>query len=172
VAFHASGQVDMRWQACSVQSHVILTGWSPGSGVRDPGSINILTAMPIITSPDLSALALAAAPRPVVGNQVVLTTSNVPAGTAIGAIIFSFTQHNPGIDLTSLGMPGCQQYVGLDSSVVFVPSGGTGTLPINVPNNPTLSGLHVYAQSATFSAGLNALGVISSNGLDLLLGTQ
>jgi hypothetical protein len=69
-------------------------------------------------------------------------------------------------------MAGCRQFVGLDSSVVFFPSNGSGTRSMTIPNNPAYSGLHVYSQSAAFSAGVNPLGVLASNGLNLLIGVQ
>ena len=48
----------------------------------------------------------------------------------------------------------------------------TASVPLNVPNNPALAGVRVQCQSATFSSGLNALGVIASNGLTLVLDLQ
>lgn len=170
VAFFATGIVEMRWQTCSVTSHQVLTGWSPGANNRNPGSIDISAATSITTAPDQFGLLLAASGRPIVNTSINLVTSNVPASSGLGANILSFTQHNPGLDLSGIGMPGCRQYVGLDSTNVFLPSGGTGSVALNVPNNPALSGLHVFSQSAAFVTGANALGVQSSNGLALTIG--
>lgn len=170
VAFFNTGVVEYRWQGCAVTSHVTLTGWSPGGNARNPGSIDITASLPLLTQPDLTALALNAAPRPVLGNTVVLTSTNVPAGSTLGATILSFTQHNPGIDLTGLGMPGCLQFVGLDATSVFLPVGGSGSTSFFLPNNPLFLAAHLYAQSAAFSPGANALGVVSSNGVDLFTG--
>ena len=72
---------------------------------------------------------------------------------------------------SALGMPGCLQHVGLDTATAFLPSGASGTVGFLVPNNPVLSGLHVFCQSATFSPGVNLLGVLASNGVDLGVGT-
>jgi hypothetical protein len=118
---------------------------------------------------DLSALASSTSARPVIGTTINLVTSNIPAGTPVGAEIFSNTQHNPGIDLTSIGMPGCRQYVGLDFTSIFAVSGATASMPLSVPNNAALAGVRVQTQSATFTPGLNPLGVLSSNGLTLVL---
>ena len=170
LAFHGSGAVEMRWQSCAVANHSALVGWSPGGGARDPGSIAISTSLPIITQPDLTALALTSATRPVTGTSVTLLTANVPAGTSIGAAVFSLVQQNPGNSLAPLGMPGCFQYVGLDFANLFVPAGGTGSFPFSVPNNAGLAGFHFYCQSATFSNGVNALGVLASNGVDFMIG--
>jgi hypothetical protein len=54
--------------------------------------------------------------------------------------------------------------------VLFVVGGPSATVVFNIPNNPAFVGIHVFAQSATFSAGFNALGVIASNGMDLGVG--
>jgi hypothetical protein len=172
LGFHGSGIIDVRWQSCTVTSHTTLVGWSPGGGARDPGSIGISTSLPIITQPDLFPLSLDATARPVTGTSVTVTTSRIPAGTPLGAAVFSLTQFNPGTSLASLGMPSCFQYVGLDFANVFVPAAGTGTFMFSVPNNAGLTGLRFFCQSATFSTGVNALGVLASNGLDFLVGTR
>jgi hypothetical protein len=171
VAFFSTGEVEMRWQTCAVTAHVTLAGWSPGNGARTPSSTDLSAGVPFTTAPDQLALRLAAAPRPVVGNTVVLTTSNVPAAATLGVMIYSFGAIPGGLDLGYLGMPGCKQHVGLDSTQFFFPAGGTGSLNFNVPNNPFFSGLHVYGQSAVLVSGVNARGILSSNGLDLLVGT-
>ena len=156
----------------TVANHTTLVGWSPGGGARDPGSIVISSSLPIVTQPDLFPLSLDAAARPVTGTSVTVTTSQIPAGTPLGAAVFSLTRHNPGVSLAPLGMPNCFQYVGLDFANAFVPSGATGTFAFAVPNNAGLAGLRFFCQSATFSAGVNPLGVLASNGLDFLVGTR
>jgi len=171
IAFFASGVVEYRYQACVVTSHVTLTGWSPGANNRDPGSVDLSASMPIITQPDLYPLGLSAAPRPVLGNTVVLTTTNIPAGSPLGALLMGIGQINPGIDLTGIGMPGCRQYLSIDASQVFFPAGTTAATNFGVPNNAAFVSVHVFAQSAVFAPGLNPLGVISSNGVDLRIGT-
>jgi hypothetical protein len=105
----------------------------------------------------------------VLGHTINLVTANIPAGTPVGAEIFSNVQHNPGIDLASIGMPGCRQYVGLDFTSIFTVSGSSASMPLSVPNNAALAGVRVQTQSATFTPGLNPLGVLSSNGLTLVL---
>jgi hypothetical protein len=168
----SSGNVHMIWQTMSTLGNGFLTGFKPAGTVADPGNRDISATLPgtFSTGPDQFPLALAASARPIVNTSINLVTSNVPASSSLGATILSFTQHNPGLDLGSIGMPGCRQYVGLDASNVFIPSGGTGTIALGVPNNPALSGLHVFSQSAAFVVGANALGVQSSNGLALTIG--
>lgn len=170
VAFFASGAVEFRYQTCSALTHVVLTGWSPGGGARNPGSRDISATLPFATATDTFPLSLAGSPRPVIGNTVILTSTNIPLTSAVGATILSFTKHDPGIDLSGIGMPGCRRFVNLDSSQLFIPAGGTGSTSFFIPNNPVYVGAHVYAQSAAFAPGVNPLGVLSSNGWDLLVG--
>jgi hypothetical protein len=39
-----------------------------------------------------------------------------------------------------------------------------------VPNNPIIIGLHVFAQGVALVPGVNAAGILSSNGVDLMVG--
>ena len=48
----------------------------------------------------------------------------------------------------------------------------TSSVPLSIPNLPVLNGLHVYAQSLTFTPGFNAFGALTSNGVDLGIGNQ
>jgi hypothetical protein len=175
-AFFATGFVEYRYQSTSGQASTsvdVMVGWSPGVASRNPGSRDISATMPFQTdATDSLPLALASSARPVLGTTINLLTSQIPVGTPAGALIFSFAQHNPGLDLASLGMPGCLQYVGLDVTVVFVGSGTTNSRPVAIPSSPIHAGSHVYCQSATFSPGVNALGVLASNGLNLKLDIQ
>src|SRR5262249_26887843 len=59
---------------------------------------------------NFAPLTLSASARPVQGTVIQMVTTNIPATALVGANLMSFTQHDPGIDLTSLGMPGCFRY--------------------------------------------------------------
>jgi len=172
VAFFANGNVEYRFGACAVTAHTTLTGWSPASGAADPGSVDLSASLPIITSPDRHALRLGAGSRPIVGTNVTLTASRVPAGSPLGAFVGGLAQHVPGLPLASIGMPGCFQHISLDATRVFVPTGTTGSMVFAVPNVPALSGTHLYLQAAAFAASQNPLGVVSSNGERVLTGMQ
>ena len=84
-------------------------------------------------------------------------------------VTLGFQRFSPGVSLAPFGAPGCFQNAGILSSVVFLPSGTSGTVPVGIPLNQALAGLHVYGQSLTLTPGLNNLGLITSNGLDLVL---
>jgi len=171
VAFFATGHVEYRYQQCAILNHTTLTGWSPGNHAADPGSIDLSASLPLVTLPDLHALRMSTNARPIVGTTVTLTANHVPVTSPLGAFLGSIVRHHPGIDLTGLGMPGCRQYVSFDATRVFVPAGTMGTMPFGVPNAASLLGTHVFFQAAAFAIGFNPLGIISSNGLDLRIGT-
>lgn len=77
----------------------------------------------------------------------------------------------PGVDLTGLGMPGCRLFAGLDSITQFATPFLSASVPLALPNTPSLAGAEVISQSATLTPNLNAFGFAVSNGLLLLLGT-
>ena len=79
---------------------------------------------------------------------------------------------NLGSALAAFGMAGCRQYVSLDATVVFVPVAGSGSFSFPVPNNPGLSGVDIFLQSLVLASGLNTLGAITSNGVELEIGIQ
>jgi len=75
-------------------------------------------------------------------------------------------------DLAGFGMPGCVLNVGLPVTSFFSFSGGapTSSLAIAAPNLPSFINVNVRAQSAPLTPGLNAAGIVTSNGLCINLG--
>ncbi len=158
-----------------------LIGFSPGGASLDPGSINLATALPLTTRPDLLPLALGASPAPLStltqGTLVTYTTSNIPeavpgSGIYIGANILSLAGvPAPGVELSFLGAPGCFAHVlqiGTIQAMVGPTSTGTVTLaiPAGVP-----AGTQIFSQSVALVApfslpgNLNAYGMTTSNGV-------
>ena len=117
-------------------------------------------------------LTLSASARPVQGTTFDLVTANIPAAAVLSANLLSFTSHNPGIELTSVGMPGCFEYVGLDGTFLLVGSGTQRRAVGPVPSTPGWLGVQLCSQSASLVPGINALGAISSNGTLLQIGSQ
>ncbi|MGE3172168.1 MAG: hypothetical protein AB7O97_06030 [Planctomycetota bacterium] len=172
VALHASGQVDLLYRGCSNVAHPVLVGWSPGRGARDPGGDDLSTRVPstFVTGPDVDPLTLEGIGRPVMGTTMLLRTSGFPG--PIGALlVIGTTQFAQGVDLVGIGMSGCRQYTDL-AMVVGVPgTGTTATLPLAVPSAPVFLGLAVFAQSLALGPGLNPLGLVTSNGVALTVGS-
>jgi len=173
----SSGAFEMRYQDCQgwpgSATSGVLAGFSEGNGANNPGPVDFSTFFSTAianTGARLAPLSLAASARPVLGTTPSLQVGNIGANTFLGAMILSFTQNNPGIDLAPFGAGGCFQYVGFDITNAFFPTGGTASLPLAVPNQPNLNGVQFYAQSFAFTPGYNLLGAVTSNGLGLRIG--
>jgi len=169
-AIFSSGAIEYRWQACSNVTHQMLVGYSLGTSGRDPGSRDLATAMPFVTMPDAVPLALATSARPITGTTLQWRTTNVPTAGTLGILCLGFSSRVPPVDLGLLGAPGCFQHIGVGATTGFLPTGGLGTVPIGIPAGPALVNLRVYGQSLVLVPGLNTLGAITSNGVDLLIG--
>ncbi len=107
---------------------------------------------------------------PIIGSTLLLTVSNIPAGSRGGVELIGLVL-NPGIDLGSLGMPGCFLLTNQQlASVSFSPTRSTAAVSLPLPNDPALAGVVLAAQAATITPGINQLGVVTSNGVSLRLG--
>ena len=173
--FFPNGNVNILYQAVAAAGNDYLTGWSRGGGATDPGSVNISAGfgagLTLCSAPTLN-VALAASARPILGTTFQFNTTNIPAGSLLGLQILSQTQYTPGLDLTFLGMPGCTLYVGLDVLTQFATPGASASVPYTLPSTSSLSGVLLLSQSATLSPGLNPFGFVTSNALQMVLGTN
>jgi hypothetical protein len=145
-----------------------LVGYSPGGGARDPGPTDISAlAGPLVLGDDRPELSLNPTARPVLGQTAATRTEDIPAGAVAGFHAYSVGAiPSPGLDLSGFGMPGCFLYGSNDIAVPFGVAQPTAQHSLAVPNNPSLAGQHLYTQSIVLVPGINALGVITSNGVD------
>ncbi|MCA8967383.1 MAG: hypothetical protein KDC48_21055, partial [Planctomycetes bacterium] len=176
----ATGNVDFVFQSMDTVS---ISGWAGGEGWvvgYSPGgpsssstpAVDLSTAAPatfLVPHAELLALRHDATARPVIGTNIALETTNVPANCALGATLFGLTEINPGLDLTGLGMPGCFQFVTIDASQIWFPVQGVGSTPFSLPNNPAFAGVELKTQGVALVPGANTLGAQSSNGMKLTL---
>lgn len=87
----------------------------------DPGSIDLASDLPLTTSADSYAMSLTASPDPIstptTSTTVTYSIDDIPdamgsSGQYFGITILSTTPNVPGgLDLTSMGMPGCFYYL-------------------------------------------------------------
>ncbi len=148
-----------------------LVGYSPIGANVDAGSQNLATTMPFVTAPvDVLPLALSAGPNPALGATMVFTTSNIPATSPLAANLISLFQLNPGVDLGPLGAPGCLDLVNASAAATVLLVPPATTYSIVIPNDASFVGLPINAQAAAFVPGINALGVITSNGVGTVVG--
>ncbi len=125
-------------------------------------------------SPALS-LVPDAALRPVLGSSAAAAVTG--SAYPLTAMALGFSNQFYGafplpVTLASVGMPGCalyqsSEYMGLPVNGV---PGSNQVFAIAIPNSSFFLGVHVYLQAYALAPGQNQLGVISSNGVDWLLG--
>ncbi|GAB4146988.1 MAG: hypothetical protein Fur0037_15130 [Planctomycetota bacterium] len=178
IAFFTNGSVEFRWQAMSLTYGGVaptLVGWTPGNNALDPGNRDLLSQGVIqafsTQNTDNPPLALAVSARPLVGTSFSWDTSDIPTGTVLGALLVGFQRFVPGINLSMVGAPDCFQNVNYSVTSIFVATGPTQSTIWAIPNNAGLNGISLNGQSATFSAGFNPLGIITSNGVHLVIGS-
>ncbi|HEX5053086.1 MAG TPA: hypothetical protein VFZ65_15030 [Planctomycetota bacterium] len=158
-----------------------LVGWSPGGPSPDPGPSNLPALFaggtPLsLPGTEVFPLALVASAKPIIGTTIDLTTSNPSTNPGVGINFVSVGQFPaPGINLGVIGAAGCAAFVDISAGVGNVISNlGMGFPPMSVtfplPNNPIYAGLSIYSQSVWLDPAANAFGIITSNGLSLLLG--
>ncbi|MFK7742430.1 MAG: hypothetical protein AB8H80_19100 [Planctomycetota bacterium] len=176
IAINASGDIEIRWDAMAVAGgggNPAVVGYVTGGGAFDPGSIDFSVEAPFSTQGnDSNPLVLGATVNPVLGNTVDLTVSDQTPNPGLG-ITFVTTVQLPGVDLGIIGAPGCLAHVDINAGAGFaidsIPLNGL-TVNFAIPNNPAISGLSFFCQSAWLDAAANAFGVKTSNGLRLQTG--
>lgn len=185
-----TGACTIVWDAMqSTQGFATVVGYAPGIS-NDPGSINLATALPVVTSPDYNgqALELSASPAPVftIGGPsvpVTWTVNNIPDAVppfniGVGFMIFSVAPFpGGGLDMGFVGMPGCE--LNILSFDVTLPLNGTvpsDSLTFAVPQ-PLSPGLSFYAQVLSLFPpnslpnGQNSFGGLLSNGVQSYFNT-
>ena len=188
-----AGRVVTVWQSMTaVGTNDLLVGYAPGGTSLNPGSIDLATALPVVTFPDvvLNPLTLTATGRPVItgggtgpSEVITLTATNVPeivpgSGIGAGLLIFSLNQLAGGIDLgpagIDIGMGGCNLYVlSLDVTFSFAGVAGSQVLFSAAIPQPLAPGLEFYAQALaliqpnSLPNGQNPFGGEMSNGVRL-----
>lgn len=152
--------------------HVVLFGGMDASGgaLGDTWHYGQLAATHSIGAgcgvPPLT-LAPTGGSLPVLG-QTFAATITAPAG----ALPFvSLGMNQVAVDLAFAGMPNCMLYHDLTVlGLGCTPSGSEWTTSVALPNQPAFVGVEIYAQGYALAIGANPLGLITSNGLGLLLG--
>ena len=100
---------------------------------------------------------------------------NLPQWTLIGLQFGLSNQVWSGgslpFNLTAQGMPGCFLYQDMLSG--WLQNNGVApnvVFPLPIPSQPSVLGLHLFAQGFVLSPGINPIGVVSTAGLDILIG--
>ncbi|HEX6813655.1 MAG TPA: hypothetical protein VF384_18695 [Planctomycetota bacterium] len=173
IQFFPNGTVHVLWQTIASGTFPVLTGWSPGGGHSDPGSRNLSATLssPLnLCATPFDGLTLDASSVPTLGTTLQWQIGRVPAGTPWGVLMRSLTQAVPAVDLTAIGMPGCQAHVIDPVATAFLAPGANLQIPESIPNSVSLVGVTLVGQVATYSPPLTPLGLVASNAIVLGLG--
>ena len=169
IQVRSDGTISILWHSVTMTSHPVLVGFSRGHGVADPGSSNLSAALPLQTGIGTQPLLLASSAMPILGTSLPLQLRAQPVGAIAAALVLGFRKVS--LPLDALGMPGCLQAVSSDATLLFAATPAVTQLPLALPNNLSLLGYSLHAQGAELAPGVNALGVATSNGVTLRLGT-
>ena len=165
-----SGRVDCVYQTVSCPTTQLLTGFCSGYGAALPAPRDLSASMPFASGDGSEPAYLDLDQEPILGTTVNLVTRGIGAGTTINFTVLGFAPFTPGIPLDILGMPGCQQLVAPSVSYLSFVLGGTASVSLAIPNVTAYLGAQLFAQSAPFTAGGNAAGIVTSNGLAMMIG--
>lgn len=173
VAIANTGVIEYRFGAIAgAPTTEVLTGFSPANGAIDPGTRDLSAMASFATSaPEMPPLTLSANP-PRIGRSVTHTISNIPSTALLSARMMGIVPR-PGLDLGSLGAPGCALWIDNQSAASTLMLGGpTATATVQIPNELSLLGVTVIAQGLSLVPGVNALGIETTNQNVLFLGNS
>jgi V8-like Glu-specific endopeptidase len=172
LVLYPSGAVEFRYRTIGSTTAVSLVGRSRGVS-NVPPNTDISAAMPFPITVDAQGLAFTAVNRPILGTTQTINLTNAPSpATSIGLVAIGFTQL-PGTDLVIIGAPGCLLYNPATVLQTLFPVTATTPWNLAIPNTPSLSNTHLFVQGAVLmpAGSVNPFGLLTSNGVDLLLGT-
>ncbi|MBK8976368.1 MAG: hypothetical protein IPM29_10600 [Planctomycetes bacterium] len=172
IKFWADGRIELNYQTVGVVQtyHNVLSGFSIGGQIPDPGEVDFSTAPVTSTRGGVPLRHTTNAPL-MLGTTATLSVISIPSSAAISAVLFGIA--NPNLNLTPLGAPNCFVLTTGDIAVpVVIGTPGIGTLSLPIPSGSIYAGVTLYTQGVAAGnlGGINALDVISSNGLRHVLG--
>lgn len=172
LVLHADGGVEYRYGVVNGQFGTCLVGFTSG-GTPFVGGTDISAAMPFSVGTPLSPLTWNPVGRPVLGTTQQLTLGNpYDPSNSLGIAVLGYTQIASGLDLGSIGAPGCRLYASADVLELFLMSNGVFTWSLPIPSSTALEGISVFTQGALLTNSVNALGLLTANGVELVLGSN
>lgn len=170
-----SGNVEYRYQGIGMNAAPapILVGWTPGNGVSIPDNTDLTSVGGFVTGDGSDRTTLALSARPITGTTINAVTSNIHTGSVLGLVMLGFGNLANGASLAPLGAPGCSQYIAtVGTSLLFLtPTTAPASVSLPIPNNAALVGMTLGGQSLLLTPGVNGLGVLTSNGLCIGVGS-
>ncbi|MFM1873966.1 MAG: hypothetical protein RL398_3388 [Planctomycetota bacterium] len=167
----SNGNVTSVWSNVTSSGNAWLVGYAGAAPNNDLGSMDLSAALPggFVVGQNLDGLSLSGT-LPQLGSTMTLTTIGYPAGVAVAFQVISLVDHDPGIDMTPAGMPGCFRFTDTEAVVVRFVAGGQTAYAMTLPSSTAYMGLPLNSQTWGISPGANTLGMINSNGLRMVVG--
>lgn len=173
ISLNAGGGYEVKYGVISALDG--LSGYSRGNGLGGiPAPTDLTNFTPFALGTGAPNLSLAGVSRPVIGQNAVTETRDIPASAISGFHMYGTTAIPlPGIDLSVVYMPGCRLYVSGDVTTGFAAAGAsTAQHTLAIPNSASLAGAHLYSQSIVVAPGTNPLGIVTSNAVDFFINVQ
>lgn len=172
LTLYDSGQAEI----CYGQLHLdgldsdAVVGFTPGTGATLAPQLDLDTAMPFESGDGSIPPIIGMDARPMLGTTPNILVTNLTPGTGAVVLALGFVAIPTGLDLASVGAPGCSAYLNLLASNFALVNNSQAAFPVGIPASNVFQGVTVFAQGAPLTAGLNALGILTSNGLCIRLG--
>jgi len=175
LTLHANGNVDIAYGNLAnrgvAAANDAIYGFTDGDGARLPPAVDISAAMPLTTGDGEIPPVLGMDARPVIGTTPNIVTTNVKPGTLVQILAAGDQLAPVPVDLAIIGMPGCllptNPFVFLTNTIT---PQNTFEQPFAIPNVPSLQNQQLVFQAAPLTPGLNALGLLLSNGICTRIG--
>lgn len=153
--------------------NVAIVGYSAGGGEPVGPQLDWSAILAYVSGTGDVALRIDADNRPITGTTINVTVSQLPFSAVIAAVVYGFTKIDPGFPLDGIGMTGCNGHTTPDLLIAGLVAGPTFSTPLSIPANPALTGFHLLAQGLVLGTAVpNAFGGVTSNGLELIVGTN
>lgn len=165
----ANGDIVLHYAAGNTATDA-LVGYSPGNGVNDPGPIDFTGAVPFSSGAGGRPVEhdLAAGSTPRLGATLTLELTSLPSGALAAFTNFGFVPQS--VDLAPIGMPSCTLLTSIDAVLPMPLGGGRANNTFRIPNDQSLMNGRMYTQGIVVAPGINAVGIVMSNALELTIG--
>lgn len=112
------------------------------------------------------ALSIRGAARPRLGDTASAVSTSFPSASKVGILMLGFIPFTQGIDLGAGGAPGCFLNINPALFFGFPITNPTVTHTLPIPKQNSFAKRNIYLQTVAIDASQNALGLLTSNGLN------
>ncbi|MEZ6037233.1 MAG: PKD domain-containing protein [Planctomycetota bacterium] len=106
--------------------------------------------------------------QPVLGTSCNIEISGLPLD--LGVLVLGLSAMTPGMDLSTIGMPGCRLFAAADALETIAGTGNSAVYSLAVPSTTSLIGTLVYTQAGSLDQNLNPLQMSISDAAVALVG--